>query len=178
MFRVDQIDNLIIYIQMELCKETLFDYIEKRNSKVKQRIVEFLVDNEIEILKIFLSICRGLDFIHTKENLIHRDLKPKNIFFTEEGNIKIGDFGLATKTTLSDSIKASSPINITPKCNDLAYGANYKLDVEIEVIQKNNSFFTFDSSSNSEYHTKNIGTMLYAAPEQIKQNNYDQKVLI
>lgn len=162
---------------MELCKETLFDFIEKRNSKVKKRISEFLVDNEIEILKIFLSICKGLDFIHTKENLIHRDLKPKNIFFTEEGNIKIGDFGLATKTTLSDSIKASSPINLTPKCSDLGFGANYKLDVETESSQKNPTIFTFDSSSSTEYHTKNIGTILYAAPEQIKQNNYDQKVI-
>lgn len=131
---------------------------------MSMNIDDFLGSNEIEILKIFLSICIGLDHIHTKENLIHRDLKPKNIFFTEDGKIKLGDFGLATKSSLTSSLSVSSPINISPNT------------IENDKNSQEKSHFTFDTSSISEHHTKNIGTLLYAAPEQIKQNNYDQKV--
>ena len=159
---------------MELCKETLHDFIEGRNSqkfKPKTKINEFLLDHEIENLKIFLEICKGLDYIHSKEKIIHRDLKPKNIFFTEEGKLKLGDFGLATKSSLCSGLTAASPINLTPKPVEQANSAYNNSPSD------RSTHFTFnDSSFNSEFHTKNIGTLLYAAPEQIKQNNYDFKV--
>ena len=43
-----------------------------------------------------MEICLGLEEIHSK-NLIHRDLKPDNIFLTKERQLKIGDFGISKK---------------------------------------------------------------------------------
>jgi serine/threonine protein kinase len=192
-YDIDSIDFLKVYIQMELCKETLYDYIERRNKSIKNK-AHFLEENETEVLKTFLVICKAIDLIHSKEGLIHRDLKPNNIFFTEDGKVKIGDFGLATNTNFSGtSLEISSPIIISPK-NELGYDNSFKLklydnpdDLTGHINQENfnsnlgrHSSFNFDSKTinsqiTNEFHTKNIGTLAYAAPEQIKMNNYDQK---
>ncbi len=36
----------------------------------------------------------GLNYIHTNLKIIHRDIKPHNIFINSNLNVKIGDFGL------------------------------------------------------------------------------------
>lgn len=40
-----------------------------------------------------IQICSGLKHIH-EQRILHRDIKPQNIFLDAQGTIKIGDFGL------------------------------------------------------------------------------------
>ncbi|MEM1296023.1 MAG: serine/threonine-protein kinase, partial [Verrucomicrobiota bacterium] len=39
-------------------------------------------------------ICKALDYAH-EHGLVHRDIKPANILISKEGEVKVGDFGLA-----------------------------------------------------------------------------------
>lgn len=49
---------------------------------------------EDKIWKIFLQICLGLEYIHSKR-ILHRDIKTLNIFLTRDEMVKIGDLGVA-----------------------------------------------------------------------------------
>ena len=50
--------------------------------------------SETHILDWFTQICLALKHLHDKK-ILHRDLKSQNIFMTENGMIKLGDFGIA-----------------------------------------------------------------------------------
>ncbi|KAM5311872.1 serine/threonine-protein kinase Nek3 [Glossophaga mutica] len=49
---------------------------------------------EDTILNWFTQMCLGVNHIH-KKRVLHRDIKSKNIFLTQSGNVKLGDFGSA-----------------------------------------------------------------------------------
>ena len=49
---------------------------------------------EKTVWNYFIQIARGVQVLH-ENGILHRDLKPKNIFLTASNNVKIGDLGLA-----------------------------------------------------------------------------------
>ncbi|XP_069708583.1 interferon-induced, double-stranded RNA-activated protein kinase isoform X2 [Phaenicophaeus curvirostris] len=76
-----------LFITMEFCEQgTLENWIEKKRETRKY--------HEMAQTK-YLQILKGVEYIHSAD-LIHRDLKPQNIFISRENKIKIGDFGLVT----------------------------------------------------------------------------------
>lgn len=49
---------------------------------------------ETQILDWFAQICLPIKYIHDRK-ILHRDLKPINIFLTENRTVKLGDFGVS-----------------------------------------------------------------------------------
>ncbi len=57
--------------------------------------------SEEEVRYYMLQILSGVQHMHNQK-VIHRDLKLGNLFLNKELEIKIGDFGLATKLKTKD----------------------------------------------------------------------------
>ena len=47
------------------------------------------------ILDYFAQMCAGLKYMHDGKQILHRDLKPGNIFLAKNDIVKIGDLGSA-----------------------------------------------------------------------------------
>ncbi|KAM7327555.1 hypothetical protein ACRRTK_013922 [Alexandromys fortis] len=128
-----------LYIQMEYCeKSTLRDTIDQG-----------LFRDTSRLWRLFREILDGLAYIHEK-GMIHRDLKPVNIFLDSDDHVKIGDFGLAT--------------------DHLAFPTDGKQDDQAgdHVIK----------SDPSGHLTGMVGTALYVSPEVqgSTKSAYNQKV--
>jgi serine/threonine protein kinase len=86
---------------------TVFDLGEERNQPYM--VTELMGGGDVEGLiedaeghrllleqavNIAQETCRGLEFAHSR-GIVHRDMKPGNVWLTTDGVAKIGDFGLA-----------------------------------------------------------------------------------
>uniref|UniRef100_G3SKY8 Serine/threonine-protein kinase Nek3 n=1 Tax=Loxodonta africana TaxID=9785 RepID=G3SKY8_LOXAF len=75
-----------LYIVMEYCDGgDLMQKIKHQKGK------SFPEDT---ILNWFTQMCLGVNHIH-KKRVLHRDIKSKNVFLTQNGKVKLGDFGSA-----------------------------------------------------------------------------------
>ena len=73
-----------IYLVMEFVPGETLEHLLKRGEGVPPE----------RAVSICLGVLDALDFMHSK-GVIHRDIKPGNIMFTERGDVKVTDFGIA-----------------------------------------------------------------------------------
>ena len=85
------------YFVMEYVEgHTLFD-----------ELAEGKVFTEAEALTVIILVARALEHAHGQD-LIHRDVKPKNIMITPSGLVKLADMGLARSAADVEAAKAEA----------------------------------------------------------------------
>lgn len=70
-----------------------------------------------EMFRVVYSVAKGLDYSSSK-GIIHRDIKPANILLTDDGNVKISDFGIAklpTSTVTQSGMLMGTPAYVSPE---------------------------------------------------------------
>eukprot|EP00440_Ansanella_granifera_P008569 gb/GFBE01009283.1/.p1 GENE.gb/GFBE01009283.1/~~gb/GFBE01009283.1/.p1 ORF type:complete len:688 (+),score=135.27 gb/GFBE01009283.1/:1-2064(+) len=85
---------------------------------------------ETEIMSFHVQLVLALSHIHGHK-ILHRDLKPLNIFLTKQLIVKLGDFGISKvleSTTAGAQTTIGTPLYLAPEiCNGEAYGVKSDL---------------------------------------------------
>ena len=84
--------NNTAYIIMELLQGETLAEILKREKRIP----------EDKAIQMMIPIIKSLEDVH-KDGIIHRDIAPDNIFVTEDGEVKLIDFGAARYATTTHS---------------------------------------------------------------------------
>jgi len=120
-------DNEFFYILMEYCEGSDLKQLIKDHKSKKEKI------DEKTVYSIIFDICLGIKEIHQK-NLIHRDLKPDNIFIDKYKMIKIGDFGISKLLDNNDKYAKSIVGTNNYMAPEVIKGDKYNNKVDIWAL--------------------------------------------
>lgn len=83
---------------------------------------------EGEVIRLGMDICKALEYCE-KLNIIHRDVKPENIFITKFNEFKLGDFGIARKLEKTkESLSRKGTYNYMAP--EVYHGRDYGADID------------------------------------------------
>ncbi|XP_073338457.1 interferon-induced, double-stranded RNA-activated protein kinase-like isoform X2 [Pagrus major] len=164
-----------LYIQMELCDtKTLRVWIDEKNTQRASKRREVA-------LTFAQQIVSGVEYIHSK-NLIHRDLKPANIMFGQDGEVKIGDFGLVTAENDDD---AETPIVRTAYKGTPSYMApeqknQMTYDHKVDIFAVGLIFFELFWKISSIHERQTVWTKIRTQnfPERFTRNFAQEYIII
>lgn len=89
------------------------------------------VMNRQDVIRMGIDICKALERCRALD-IIHRDIKPGNIFISDQGDFKLGDFGIARTIEAHDEVlELSRKGTISYMAPEIFKGMKYSFDVDI-----------------------------------------------
>ena len=111
--------NIVRIYDMGIAENSLYYAMELLHGRPLRDLFEdgVPIPDRAQILSIFEQLCDALSYAHAA-GLVHRDIKPDNVFLLHDGTVKLLDFGLAK--VFDDgfgeqSILAGTPFYMAPE---------------------------------------------------------------
>lgn len=135
------------WLVMEYCLGSTSDIVEVHKKPLREE----------EIAAICTDALSGLEYLHSFK-YIHRDVKAGNILLTEDGTVKLADFGSATMNSPANSF-VGSPYWIAPELILAMEEGTYDVKVDIwslgitciELAERKPPYFNMNAMS-ALYH--------------------------
>ncbi|XP_047668465.1 mitogen-activated protein kinase kinase kinase kinase 5 isoform X1 [Tachysurus fulvidraco] len=120
--------NIVAYFGSYLCREKLWICMEYCGGGSLQDIYHVTGPlSELQIAYVVRETLQGLSYLHSKGKM-HRDIKGANILFTDSGDVKLADFGVAAKITATIAKRKSF------------IGTPYWMAPEVAAVEKNGGY--------------------------------------
>lgn len=128
--------NIVSLFEFGKVQETYYFLMEFVDGPTLREVVSAGQLSPQHALAIVPHLCDALQFAHDK-GVIHRDIKPENILMTQEGSVKIADFGLSrilgnetqpTALTRTHQVMGT-PRYMAPEQFEGAHGVDHRADI-------------------------------------------------
>ncbi|XP_044128608.1 LOW QUALITY PROTEIN: mitogen-activated protein kinase kinase kinase kinase 5 [Bufo gargarizans] len=120
--------NIVAYFGSYLCREKLWICMEYCGGGSLQDIYHVTGPlSENQIAYMCRETLQGLAYLHSKGKM-HRDIKGANILLTDNGDVKLADFGVAAKITATIAKRKSF------------IGTPYWMAPEVAAVEKNGGY--------------------------------------
>ncbi|XP_019855767.1 PREDICTED: cyclin-dependent kinase 18-like [Amphimedon queenslandica] len=98
----------------------IFEYVEQ---DLKQYLDQCSGMMAMPNVKLFLfQLMRGLQYCHSRK-ILHRDLKPQNLLISEQGDLKLADFGLARAKSVPTKTYSNEVVTLWYRPPDVLLGS-------------------------------------------------------
>ncbi|XP_043082619.1 serine/threonine-protein kinase PLK4-like [Puntigrus tetrazona] len=98
------------FIRVSGCLYLVLEHCEGGDlaQKIQKKRTDIMTFSENEILGWIVKICMALKYLHDQQ-ILHKHLKPKSIFFTTFGTIRLGEFGVVHQRSTEDQVAENTP---------------------------------------------------------------------
>jgi serine/threonine protein kinase/tetratricopeptide (TPR) repeat protein len=153
--------NIVTIHSVEEAEGVPFLTMELVEGQTLDRIVAAGRLGVSQLLEVASAIADALVVAHAK-GIVHRDLKPANVMLSDDGRIKVVDFGLATELQPADSAESTPPPTERPRTGDNGPAV------------PSSTGSTVSMASRTRWGAA-IGTPAYMSPEQVVGRGVDHR---
>lgn len=134
-------------------------------------ITDYISANPNEINNIFLQIINGFKYLE-KKNILHRDIRPNNILVSNDGFVKIIDFGFGKDINTFDDYGKSITLNWAYSLPDEFERSIYDFKTELYFVGKLFEFLILKNNLRKIFRYSNVLNLMIIADYDLRISSF------